>query len=60
MELRYNLLTFTVFIIQSQVGAIPVFSRLFESQYPAVVGAVTAEGKPQNYTKPTEKRRETV
>ena len=28
-ELRYNLLTFTIFIIQSQVGAIPVFSRLF-------------------------------
>ena len=23
-ELRYNLLTFTIFIIQSQVGAIPV------------------------------------
>ena len=27
-ELRYKLLTFTIFIIQSQVGAIPVFSRL--------------------------------
>ena len=27
-ELRYNLLTFTIFIIQSQGGAIPVFSRL--------------------------------
>ena len=26
-ELRYNLLTFTIFIIKSQVGAIPVFSR---------------------------------
>ena len=25
-ELRYNLLTFIIFIIQSQVGAIPVFS----------------------------------
>ena len=28
-ELRYKLLTFTIFIIQSQVGAIPVFSRLY-------------------------------
>ena len=27
-ELRHKLLTFTIFIIQSQVGAIPVFSRL--------------------------------
>ena len=27
MELRYNLLTFTIFIIQLQVGAIPVFSH---------------------------------
>ena len=27
-ELRYILLTFTIFVIQSQVGAIPVFSRL--------------------------------
>ena len=27
-ELRYNLLTFAIFIIQSQVGVIPVFSRL--------------------------------
>ena len=26
-ELKYNLLTFIIFIIQSQVGAIPVFSR---------------------------------
>ena len=33
-ELRYRLLTFTIFIIQSQVGAIPVFSRLFVLPYP--------------------------
>ena len=26
-ELRYNFLTFTILIIQLQVGAIPVFSR---------------------------------
>ena len=26
-ELRYHLLTFTIFIIQSQIGAIPVFNR---------------------------------
>ena len=33
-ELRYKLLTFTIFIIQSQVGAIPVISRLFVLPYP--------------------------
>ena len=32
-ELRYKLLTFTIFIIQSQVGAIPVFSRLCKSVF---------------------------
>ena len=26
-ELRYHFLTFTIFIIQLQVGTIPVFSR---------------------------------
>ena len=31
-ELRYNLLTFTIFIIQLQVGAIPVFSRLSDDE----------------------------
>ena len=35
-ELRYNLLTFTIFIIQSQVGAIPVFSRLFHMQFASI------------------------
>ena len=28
-KLRYNLLTFIIFIIQSQVGAIPVFSHWY-------------------------------
>ena len=32
-ELKYNLLTFTIFIIQSQVGAIPVFSRWYNSVF---------------------------
>ena len=41
-ELRYNLLTFTIFIIQSQVGAIPVFSRLFDVVFDARV--TTAPG----------------
>ena len=31
-ELRYNLLTFTIFIIQLQVGAIPVLSRLSDDE----------------------------
>ena len=31
-ELRYNLLTFTIFIIQSQIGAIPVMAAILEFQ----------------------------
>ena len=31
-ELRYNLLTFTIFIIQSQIGAIPVMAVILEFQ----------------------------
>ena len=33
--LGYNFLTFTIFIIQSQVGAIPVFSRQFSKLTPS-------------------------
>ena len=43
-ELRHKLLTFTIFIIQSQVGAIPVFSRLLVTLWPPSLILMTAKG----------------
>ena len=37
------------------VASCQIKRKQFKSQYPANIGAVTAEAKPQNYTKPKKK-----
>ena len=43
-ELSYNLLTFTIFIIQSQIGGILVTGRLCEPERRGLVAKTTVKG----------------